>query len=215
MKNVITKTLTNWCVGATCLFAVFSLWGCASGAHVVTSVSIPTPLIDSFPMTVGIHYSSELKEYVCKETKGRQTYVVELGSNQEQVFDTCIGGLFEETVSLESSDPEDEIVDGVFIPKIMGVTLTTPAETAQDYYEVMISYRIQLIDPSGDEIYDWRINGYGKVNRRDYGSVMERTSEALQQATENAMRDASTQFIERFNPRRRPTVVSNWLKFDR
>lgn len=213
MKNIITKTLSNWCFGTTCLFAVFILWGCASGAHVVPSVSIPTPLIEPFPMTVGIYYSPELKELVHKETKGRHPYVVELGNNQEQVFDTCLGGLFEETVTLESSDPKDEIVDGVFIPEIRGVTLTTPADSGQDYYEVMIHYRIQLNDPSGDEIHDWVINGYGKVNRRDYGSVMERTSEALQQATENAMRDASTQLIERFNPRRRPAVVSNWLKF--
>ncbi|MXW07538.1 MAG: hypothetical protein F4X56_03045 [Gammaproteobacteria bacterium] len=214
MKNK-AKIFNDWCVRATCITTVFILWGCSSGAHVVPSVSIPDPLIDPFPKTVGIYYPPELKEKVHEEERARQKYVVELGSNQKQVFDSSLGGLFEELVSLESATPEDAEVDGIFVPEIVGVILATPADTGQDYYEVQIRYRIELFDPNGDEIYYWVINAYGKVHRRDYGSVMERTSDALQQATENALRDASTQIIERFNPQSRPDVVSNWLSTSR
>lgn len=212
MKNKVIISI-DWCVRAICVSAVFVLLGCSSGAHVVPSVSIPDPLIDSFPMTVGIYYPPELKEKVHEEERARQKFVVELGSNQEQVFNSSLGGLFEELVSLESATPEDAEVDGIFVPQIVGVILATPADTGQDYFEVQIRYRIQLFDPNGDEICFWVINAYGKVHRRDYGSVMERTSDALQQATENALRDASTQIIERFSPKRRPDVVSNWLKY--
>ncbi len=216
MKSMIKKVLVDWCVRATCLSALFILWGCASGAHVIPSISIPSPLIESFPLTVGIYYSAELKDYVHEEPKGRQKYVIELGGgNQEQVFDTCYGGLFEKTVTLESLDLTNVEVDGIFHPEITGVTLTTPAENVRDYYEVMVHYTIQLLDPAGNELHKWSVNGYGRVNRHDYGSVVERTSDALEQATENALRDASTIIIESFNPRQRPVVVSNWLNSNR
>ena len=216
MKSMFKKIFVDWCVRATCLSALFILWGCASGAHVIPSISIPSPLIDSFPLTVGIYYSDELKDYVHDETKGRQKYVIQLGGgNQEQVFDTCYGGLFEETVTLESLDLTNVEVDGIFHPKINGVTLTTPMENVSDNYEVMVHYTIQLLDPAGNELHKWSHLAYGRVNRRDYGSVVERTSDALEQATENALRDASTLIIESFNPRQRPVVVSNWLNRNR
>ena len=137
--------------------------------------------------------------------------MIELGSNQDQVFDSSLGGLFEKMVSLDSLDASSAEVDGIFKPEIVSVDLNTPARSGSDYYEVWVRYNIQLLDPEGTELHRWTVNAYGKVNRRDYGSVMERTSDALQQATENALRDASTQIIESFNPRLRPVVVSNWL----
>lgn len=211
MKSMFSKVIVYWSVRATCLSALFILWGCASGAHVIPSVSIPSPLIDSFPKTVGVYYSTELKDDIFEEEKKRQKYVIELGSNHEQVFDYSLNGLFEKVVTLDSLDPVSETVDGIFIPEIQGVTLATPAVTGQDYYEVLIRYSIRLIEPNGDEIHRWIVPGYGKVNRRDYGSVMERTSDALQQATENALRDASSQIIANFSPGSRPLAVSVWL----
>ncbi|MXZ55040.1 MAG: hypothetical protein F4227_02505 [Gammaproteobacteria bacterium] len=214
MKNIFSKLLARWCVRATCLSAFFILWGCASGAYVVPSVSIPSSLIDAFPMTVGIYYSEEFKTYVYEDPnpKRGQKYVIELGSNQEQVFNSTIGGLFEKVISLESLDSTNVEVDGIFKPEIVSMDLNTPARSGSDYYEVYVRYNIQLFDPEGNELHKWTIGAYGKVNRRDYGSVMERTSDALQQATENALRDASTLIINNFNPRQRPVVVSNWLK---
>ncbi|MYD46264.1 MAG: hypothetical protein F4W92_07935 [Gammaproteobacteria bacterium] len=206
------KILVNWCVRVTCLSAFLILWGCASGALVKPSVSIPSPLIDTFPMTVGIYYSDELKNYIWKDPKERPKYVIELGSNQSQVFDSSLGGLFEKLVTLDTLDPTSAEVDGIFHPEIADVTLSTPADTGHDNYEVLIHYTIQLLDSAGNEIHKWSINGYGKVNRRDFGSVMERTSDAIQQATENALRDASTLIIESFSSRSRPLAVSNWLK---
>lgn len=213
MKHMFTKILVHWCVRATCLSALFILWGCASGAYVVPAVSIPSPLIDAYPITVGIYYSDEFKTYIHEDPnpKRGQKYVIELGSNQEQVFDSSLGGLFEKMVSLDSTDPSNIEVDGIFKPEIVSVDLNIPARSGSDYYEVWVRYNIQLLEPSGTEIHRWTVNAYGKVNRRDYGSVMERASDALQQATENALRDASTQIIDFFNPRNRPVVVSNWL----
>ena len=212
MKSLFKKILVHWCFRATCVSALFILMGCASGAYVVPSVSIPSPLIDSFPMTVGVFYSPELKKDVFTDEKRRQKFVIELGTNHEEVFESSLGGLFEKVITLESLDSESETVDGIFIPEVQGVTLATPADTGQEYYEVQIRYRIQLVEPNGDEVHQWVISGYGKVNRRDYGSVMERTSDALQQATENALRDASTQIIASFSPGSRPLAVSDWLK---
>ena len=208
------NTLIGWCARAICVSTFFVIWGCSSGAHVVTGVTIPEPLIDSFPISVGIYYSTELTEFVYNEKKGRQTFVVELGGDQEQVFENSLGALFHEITTLDSMEDFGNTLDGVFYPSISGVTVAIPAETGRDYYEVLIRYDLQLLDPDGEQIHKWVVSAYGKVNRRDYGNVMERTNEALQQATENALRDASTQIILLFNPRRRPTTVSDWISLN-
>ena len=213
MKNK-NNTVIGWCYRAICVSTLFVLWGCASGAHVVPGVTIPEPLIDSFPITVGIYYSPELTEFVYEEKKGRQTFVVELGGDQEQVFEKSLGALFHVMTTLDSMENFSNTLDGVFYPSISGMTIAIPSETGRDYYEVWIRYDIQLLDPDGEQIHKWVIPAYGKVNRRDYGTVMERTSEALQQATENALRHASTQIILQFSPRRRPTSVSAWISLN-
>lgn len=207
--------LIKWCCSVSCLSALFVLWGCASGAHVVSGVSIPDPLIDSFPMKVGIYYPAEMKDYVWDDKKGRQSFVVELGDNQEQVFEKSLGALFDEVVVLESEDDSrKDLLDGVFYPNITGLTLTIPAENGTDFYEMWIRYELLLLQPNGTYIYKWPVPGYGRVNRRDYGSVMERTNEAVLDATESALRGACTEIIVRFSPRRMPLVVKDWIELN-
>lgn len=202
----------NWCFRASCVLVLFILLGCASGAHVIPNVTIPVPLIDSFSKTVGIYYSPELTEFVYDEKKRRQTFIVELGGDQELVFERSLGALFDEMIPLDSKEDTNETVDGVFYPTITGMTVMLPWETGREYYEVWIRYELQLFQPNGvDEIYKWVIPAYGRVHRKDFGNVMERTNEALLKATENALRHACTATIVEFGPRKIPTVVQEWL----
>ena len=207
--------LKKWCYRVSCLSVLFILWGCASGAHVVSGVSIPDPLIDPFPMKVGVYYPPELKDFVHDVKKGRQSFVVELGENQEQVFEKSLGALFDEVITLESEDDDrKDRLDGVFYPNVTGVTLTIPAENGTDFYEVWIRYELLLQQPNGTYIYKWPVPGYGRVNRRDYGNVLERTNEAVLNATESALRSACTEIIVRFSPRRIPLTVKDWIELN-
>lgn len=203
----------NWCFRASCLSVLFILLGCASGAHVIPSVAIPVPLIDSFPKSVGIYYSPELTEYVYNEKKRRQSFIIELGVDQERIFNRSLGALFDKVVILDAKEDPNKTVDGIFYPSIRGMTVTVPWETGREYYEVWIQYELQLLEPNGvEEIDKWVFAAYGRVHRKDYGSVMERTNEAMLQATENALRDGCTETILLFSPRRIPAAVQQWLK---
>lgn len=209
----IKDILEGWCFRAGCVSTLFILWGCAGGAHVIPEVRIPEPLVESFPKTVGIVYPSELTEYVFDEKKPRfGRFVIELGGDQKHVFESSLGAIFDSMVTLESLDDKSKPVEGIFKPTIVGMIVTIPGETGKDHFEVWIRYELQLLRPNGDLIHKWRIPAYGKVNRRDYGNVMERSNQALLQATENALRDASTRIIINFHPRLRPPAVSEWIK---
>ena len=190
--------LEGWFFRAGCAAVLFILWGCAGGAHVIPEVKIPDPLVESFPKTVGIVYPPELTEYVFDE-------------NQKQVFENSLGAIFDEMVTLDSLEDKSKPVEGIFKPKIAGMIVTVPRETGKDHFEVWIRYELELFRPNGELIHKFRIPAYGKVNRRDFGNVMERSSQALQQATENALRDASTRIIIYFHPRLRPPAVHDWI----
>ena len=211
MKN-FKDILVEWFLRAGCVTTLVILWGCAGGAHVIPEVKIPDPLVESFPKTIGIVYPPELTEYVFDEKKIRLgQFIIELGGNQKQVFESSLGSIFADMVTLESMEDQSKPVDGIFKPKIAGMIVTVPKETGKDHFEVWIRYELELFRPNGDLIHKFRIPAYGKVNRRDYGNVMERSNQALQQATENALRDASTRIIIYFHPRLRPPAVHDWI----
>ncbi len=204
--------LVDWFSRASCVAMLVILWGCAGGAHVIPEVQLPEPLVESFPKTVGIVYPPELTEYVFDEKKVRLGhFIIELGGNQKQVFENSLGARFDEMVTLDSLEDKSTSVEGIFKPKIAGMIVTVPRETGKDHYEVWIRYELELFNPNGDLIHKFRIPAYGKVNRRDYGNVMEQSSQALQQATENALRDATTRIIIYFHPRLRPPAVHDWI----
>ena len=211
MKNN-KVTLLGWCFRTACLSTPILLWGCVGGAHVVPELSIPRPLVDSFPITVGIIYSPELTEYVFDEKLiGQGRFIIELGGSQEQVYEKSLGAIFEELVKYESLGDRIESVAGVFVPEITSVNVGVPALTRKDFYEVWIRYKLRLLAPDGTEIEWWDVRAYGTANRRDYGNMMERSQSALMHATESALRDASTQLILLFNSRGRTRKTNNWL----
>lgn len=216
MKNSTKNIILVWCYRLVCLTTLMTVWGCAGGAHVIPDVRIPEPLVESFPLTVGIYYSPELTEYIHDEKIGRYgRFVVELGDNQKQVFESSLGAVFDELVTLESLEDTGVEVAGIFNPSIVGVNVSIPAVTGSDYFEVWIRYDLRLLKPDGTLIHRWLVPAFGKVNRRDFGNVMERSNNALLQATENALRDASTRMIINFHPNLRPDKVSNWINVPR
>ena len=211
MKN-FKKILVGWCFRAGSVFTLVILWGCAGGAHVVPEITIPEPLIDAFPLTVGIHYSPALTEYVFDEKfVGFGRYIIELGSNQEQVFENSLGAIFEELITIDSLEDNSESIEGFFRPEILAMQISIPARSGRDFFEVWIRYDLKFLTPDGTLVHHWIIPAYGKANRRDYGNVMERSNQALTQATENALRDASTRMILAFHSRSRPQAVTDWL----
>ncbi len=189
------------------------LLGCARGANVTTSVRIPPPLVDPYPMTVGINFPSELTDYVYDERIGSHgKFVIEIGQNQRHVLFQVYSGLFEDLIEVESLDTIPEEVAGVLVPSIADVQITIPHQTRGDFYEVWIRYSIELLDSTGSALHKWNFAAYGKSNKRDYPNPMERANLALTDASESALRDAATVMVLDFTqPRKIPQVIRTWI----
>lgn len=191
------------------------LSACAGNINVTAEANVPTPIVDPHPFPVGVYYSPELVEYVHEQkVADRGSITIDLGKNQKTVFDRTFGQMFQEVVNVESLEELPQNVAGVLVPSIVAVQLMTPQQSRNDYYEIWIRYSIEIILPDGTKLdfasqtsrggraepensearrtqLAWMIAAYGKANKQDYSSFMEKADSALAEATQNAYRDAA------------------------
>lgn len=167
--------------------------GCMSGANVNTAISIPEPIIESVPITIGLHISEELSSEVHEETvPNHGIFTIEIGESQEQLFTQVLGAVFEDVVIVESLSEVPDGVSAIAVPNIEAIQIGLPHVTGDDVYEVWIRYSIGLRDAaSGNSIHDWQISSYGSANRNNYSNPLDRASKALRDATKGAIRDAA------------------------
>ncbi|MCY3885691.1 MAG: hypothetical protein OXG24_12350 [Gammaproteobacteria bacterium] len=185
------------------------LGGCASGAKVTKVFRVPKPLIDSVPVVMGLYISPELRGKTY-ETKIHQhgKFTIELGESQEHLFSQAFSAVFSELILVQSLDSLPEGIEGVIIPSIVKTELEIPQQTPGDFYSVWIRYSIRIVDSDDEEIIDWIVPAYGRANRHDFSNPLDRPTQALTKARDNAMRDAATQIAFSFT---REPAVRDWL----
>ena len=189
------------------------LSGCISGANVKSAITIPKPLIDPVPVTVGLYISQELKDEVYEEViRDYGRFKIDLGKSQEHLFTQVFGAVFANVVVLESLDEIPEGVKGIIVPRIVKPEMATPYQTGDDAYEVRIRYGIELRATNGNVLHDWNVAAYGSANRQNYSNPLDRATKALKDATKFAMRDAAAK-ISFYFVREQPVV--DWLGLER
>ena len=179
--------------GVGLLAMMAGLQGCVSGANVTSEFIIPKPLIDPVPMTVGLHITQELRDYVhVEDIPEHGKFKIELGTSQDHLFGQVFGSVFDNIVTTESLEDVPEGVSGVIIPEIVEAQLAIPQQLPTDNYEVWIRYSIRIVDSEGQEVHTWRATALGKANKRNYSNPLDRSTQALTDATDRAMRDLAT-----------------------
>lgn len=170
-----------------------AMLGCMSGANVNKAILIPEPMIESVPVTIGLHISEDLRNAVHVESvPSHGTYTIEIGESQEHLFTQVLGAVFDDVVIVESLNEVPEGVSAIVVPDIETTQIGLPQVTGDDVYEVWIRYSIRLRDAaSGDSLHDWQISSYGSANRNNYSNPLDRSSKALRDATKGAIRDAA------------------------
>ncbi len=167
--------------------AVLTLAGC--GKSVVLQEEIPTPLVGTLPLNVGVHYNEELQSFSFLDTTiDGATWSVDLGSSNVRLFDQIFNALFSSTVRLESlSDrPAATELDAIIAPDIEEYAFLAPSESGSHFWAVSIRYRMELYDGEGNELANWPVVAYGKSRSRAM-----RGDESLSEATSYALRDAA------------------------
>ncbi len=192
----------------TVAIASLALFLSACGVNsVVVEGSYPSPNIRSIPLTLGVYYDDELKNYSYMEYSetGNEEYKVDSGLTHMQLFGSVLPAMFERVVVLDDlSEASSANVDAVFAPSIEEFQLALPQKTRLDAYEVWVKYNMRLLTPDGGYIADWVVTSYGKTPTESLRSV----ESGINDATVGALRDLASNFSLTFGS---VPEVSEWL----
>ncbi len=194
-------------IGSTCVICLLS----ACAANTITlSGTFPSPLVRKLPLTVGVYYPDELKNYSFIEfddNTGKDQYIIQSGTSQVELFNTLLPALFQNVVMLETLDnvQSNTTLDAVFVPAIEEFQLGLPSKTRLNVYEIWVKYNMRLSSANGDYIADWVMTAYGKAPEETFKSV----DSGVQDAATVAMRDLAASFTIGFSG---IPEVNEWLK---
>ncbi len=160
------------------------------------------------PLTIGLRYSEEFRNYVYRdEIPGEPGWVVIMGSANTTMFDKVLGGMFEESVSLDGSGPPTDPVGGVdaiIEPELESYEFAIPTEWGTENFTVWITYRMNMYRPDGSLIASWPVRAYGESRFQFFNK-----DESLADATTMAIRDAGAYVALYFSEEPK---VREWLR---
>ncbi|WNZ57068.1 hypothetical protein ACJJIQ_23880 [Microbulbifer sp. ANSA003] len=156
----------------------------------------PSPIGDQLPITVGFYLSEDFKSFTYKEdSEDREEWNISTGRAQKNLFETVLGSMFTDTVSLSSYPQEVPAnVELVIVPEVRELQFTMPRETRVNIFEVWIKYNMTAFDPSGGQVANWVITAYGKTPT----AFLQSQEQALTQAINIALRDAGANLYTGF-----------------
>lgn len=180
------------------LFAILlagMMAGCSSSVTLPTP-TIPAPLIDPIPMSVGLRMPSNFQAFIHEEkVYGKQEWSINLGRSNAALFEQLLKYMFARvTIVAANDDPQLLPIDALIEPSIDAFEFSTPDQSNTDAFAVWIRYRIKVYDRTGKLVSNWPVSAYGKSQTTTLGS-----SEALQRAAVLAMRDAAALMIMKFD----------------
>jgi hypothetical protein len=89
----------------------------------------------------------------------------------------------------------DPAIRGVIEPVLEDFAFVTPADSGSDIYAVSLKYRVNGYRPDGKFFESWTFTGYGAAPA---GGLLSKGADALQKATQLAMRDAGARLASEF-----------------
>lgn len=181
------------------------LTACTSA--VVVESEFPTPLIETLPVSVGLFYEDQLRDFIHVEALPRSaTWTIDLGDANIAMLNPVFGTMFRTTRELDSLPPtpaDAAVVDAVLSSSIDQFQFDVPRSTRDEFVEVWLQYRIQLLDADGGLIIDWEVPGYGKAE------VDSTREDAVHRAAIIAMREAGARIATEFTQQQ---PVQDWLE---
>ncbi|OUS11140.1 hypothetical protein A9Q89_09900 [Gammaproteobacteria bacterium 53_120_T64] len=181
----------------SCLFAS----ACATQLEVVGQ--FPPALTHKLPLRSLVVFEPDFANYRFDSTVGEEVSVA-VGQIQVELFSGLAASLFQHSsTATDMTDNND--VDLILVPRVEDVQISMPNESQLKVFEVWIKYNLQLFDSSHEPVADWIMTAYGKTPTR----FLKSDTEALQQASMVALRDAGAHFITGFS---RVPEIQQWLR---
>jgi len=169
--------------------------GCGSSVTLKTP-TIPEPLLEQIPMSVGLRMPENFEHFVHQEkVYGREEWSIDLGRSNAALFEQLLAHMFAGVKVLgPDDDPQLLPLDALIEPSIDAFEFSTPEQSNTDAFAVWIRYRMKVYDREGKLVSNWPVSAYGKSLTTTMNS-----SAALQRAAILAMRDAAALMIMKFD----------------
>ena len=179
--------------------------GCSSNVK-LQEPTIPSPLLERIPVSVGLRMPDNFEHFVHKEKfYGRDEWTIDLGRSNAALFTQLLGYMFKSVTILGADDdPKMMDIDALIEPSIDAFEFSTPAQSNTDAFAVWIRYRLKVYDHEGTMVSNWPVSAYGKSHATKLGKT-----KALQRAAVLAMRDAAALMIMKFDNVTRISSLAN------
>jgi len=192
-----TNNRRTWLMRALLLVLVaIPLSGCSHVCPLKATIDAP-PNLNKIPLTVGVFYNSDLRNYEHSRAIMQHRWVVPIGNASVSLFDLALPMIFERVVNASSRPPyqeEKQKLAAVIEPTIEEFNFSVPF--ALGGYEAEISYRFTLYSLDGTPFASWTVKGEGKR-----GTCFDCLTHArpIGEATDLAMQDAAKKFLVGFS----------------
>jgi hypothetical protein len=190
--------------------------GCSSSVA-FQAPTIPTPLVEKIPMSVGLRMPGNFEHFIHQELVfGREEWSIDLGRSNAALFEQLFSHMFASVKVLsENDDPNLLPLDALIETSIDAFEFSTPDQSNTEAFAVWIRYRLKVYDREGKLFSEWPVSAYGKSQTTTMGK-----SQALQRAAVLAMRDAAALMVMKLDeetqistlinkPATQPAPVSN------
>lgn len=199
-----TKTVQRLLIASCVAF----LTACGVSSIEITG-SYPTPNINKIPLTLGVYYAEDFKNfsYIEYTETGKEEYNIASGQSLVDLFDVILPAMFDRVVVVGDPDEglSDENIDAVFLPAVEEFQLALPYKTRLDVFEVWMKYNMRLLTPEGEYIADWVLTSYGKTPQESFRS----NEKSINAAAVVALRDLGSNFTLSFSS---VPEVKEWLE---
>jgi hypothetical protein len=174
------------------ILSLLAAAGCSKSLNLQVEADVPTPLTTQIPLTAGVYYNDNFRNYVFKEdTESRKNWTIDTRQSRIYLFDNLLPSMFRAVKPVDNIPAGGEAVDIILEPDVIEMQVALPEETHSDMYEAWVKYAVKMYQPTGDVISDWQITGYGKAHT----SLFTNNKEGLDMAINLALRDIGAKLV--------------------
>lgn len=212
---MIRATISKSCsVRPVAIALIAGVFGACAETTVPLEASEPEwrPLVEPFPLVMGVYYSPEFRGYENRSTCAKSVFKYHLGPSNVTMFDHVLKGMFREVVAVGTWPPisgRQSEVDAVIEPRLAFAKLPTFQQVVSwdCGISASIDFTVVLHSPTGDQLASWSVTGYGG-REPDPAALNLHLNEDRQAAVRAALRNAAANFIRSFE---KQPGVEQWL----